>query len=52
MIKYSEETKKSILSRVTGFEKENLAEVAEEKKINKATIYNWIKIKNRSERIK
>jgi len=42
-IRYSEETKKEILARVTGPGKESVLKVAKEKKINKATIYNWIK---------
>ena len=42
-IGYSEEIKKGVLARVTGSEKENILKVSIEKKINKGTIYKWIK---------
>lgn len=51
-IRYSEETKKEVLSRVTGTEKESVIKVAKEKNINKATIYNWIKDAETEEAVK
>jgi len=51
-IRYSEEARREVLARVTGPEKESVLKVAKEKKINKATIYNWIKEASASEGIK
>ena len=42
-IGYSEEIKKRVLARVTGSEKENILKVSIDEKINKGTIYKWIK---------
>jgi transposase-like protein len=42
-IGYSEEIKKEVLARVTGSEKESITKVSLDKKINKGTIYKWIK---------
>jgi transposase len=51
-IRYCEETKKEVISRVTGTEKESVIKVAKEKNINKATIYNWIKDAETEEAVK
>ena len=42
-IGYSEEIKNEVLVRVTGSEKESVTTVSLDKKINKGTIYKWIK---------
>jgi transposase len=42
-IGYSEEIKNEVLARVTGSEKESVTRVSLDKKINKGTIYKWIK---------
>lgn len=42
-IGYPEEIKKEVLARVTGSEKESITKVSLDKKINKGTIYKWIK---------
>jgi len=42
-IGYPEEIKKEVLERVTGSEKESITKVSLDKKINKGTIYKWIK---------
>ena len=41
--RYSEEIKKEILERVIGSKKENINKVSIDEKINKGTIYKWIK---------
>ena len=42
-IGYSEKIKNEVLARVTGSEKESITKVSLDKKINKGTIYKWIK---------
>lgn len=42
-IGYSEQIKKEVLARVSGPEKESVTRVSLDKKINKGTIYKWIK---------
>ncbi|MBU3179090.1 hypothetical protein KPL47_22615 [Clostridium estertheticum] len=42
-IEYPEEIKKEVLVRVTGSGKESITKVSLDKKINKGTIYKWIK---------
>jgi transposase len=42
-VRYSEEIKRDILERVLGPKKESVLKVAKERKINKATIYKWVK---------
>lgn len=42
-IGYPEQIKKEVLARVTGSEKESVTRVSLDKKINKGTIYKWIK---------
>ncbi|MBW9150363.1 hypothetical protein K2F40_15495 [Clostridium sp. CM028] len=42
-IGYPEEIRKEVLARVTGSEKESITKVSLDKKINKGTIYKWIK---------
>jgi hypothetical protein len=42
-IGYSKELKEGVLSRVTGPKKESVLKVSIDKKINKGTIYKWIK---------
>ena len=42
-IGYSEKIKNEVLARVTGSEKESITRVSLDKKINKGTIYKWIK---------
>jgi transposase len=51
-IRYSEEIREEVLARVTGPEKESVIKVVKEKKINKATIYIWIKEAEAKEGIK
>ena len=48
----SEEIKNEILARVTGSEKESVTRVSLDKKINKGTIYKWIKDAEKKEGIK
>ena len=51
-IGYSEEAKKEVLARVTGSGKESITKVSLDKKINKGTIYKWIKDAELKEGIK
>ena len=51
-IGYSEEIRKEVLARVTGSEKESISKVSLDKKINKGTIYKWIKDAEKKEGIK
>lgn len=51
-IGYSEAIRKEVLARVTGSEKESITKVSLDKKINKGTIYKWIKDAEKNEEIK
>jgi len=51
-IGYPEEIRKEVLARVTGSEKESITKVSLDKKINKGTIYKWIKDAEKKEGIK
>ena len=49
---YTAEARKEVLDRVTGQGKESVLKVSIDKKINKGTIYKWIKEVERKDRIK
>jgi len=51
-IGYSDEIRKEVLARVTGSGKERITKVSLDKKINKGTIYKWIKEADKEEGIK
>ena len=51
-IGYSEKIKNEVLARITGSEKESITRVSLDKKINKGTIYKWIKESDVKEGIK